>query len=84
MVVSVSEGRRICGFCTLPTYFFNGKCVECPLGMHSATPLVDSKLFIPEDVKLANPADCSATGKEKRVQAEFPEANFAEFGCRAC
>ena len=64
MVVSVSEGRRICGFCTLPTYFFNGKCVECPLGMHSATPLVDSKLFIPEDVKLANPADGAATGKE--------------------
>ncbi len=52
--------------------------------MQSSTPLEDSKLFIPEDVKLANPADCSATGKEKRVQAEFPEANFAEFGCRAC
>ena len=65
MVVSHSEARgRTCGFCHPSTYFFNGKCVQCPLGMQNATPLEDSKLFIPEDVKLANPADGAATGKE--------------------
>jgi len=84
MVVSVNSGIRTCGFCHPAKYFFNGKCVECPLGMQSATPLDNSNLFIPEDVKLANPADGSATGKENRVPAEFPVANFAEFGCRAC
>jgi len=85
MVVSYSEASgRTCNFCHQPTYFFNGKCVGCPLGMQSATPLEDSKLFIPEDVQLANPADGSATSKYNREPAEFPQDNFAEFGCRAC
>ena len=84
MVVSVNSGIRTCGFCHPPTYFFNGKCVRCPVGMQSATPLEDSKLFIPEDVKLANPADGLATSKNNREPDEFPQANFAEFGCRAC
>jgi hypothetical protein len=39
--------------------------------MQSSTPLEDSKLFIPEDVKLANPADGSATGQYNRVPASF-------------
>jgi hypothetical protein len=85
MVVSYSEANgRTCNFCHPPTYFFNGKCVVCPLGMQSATPLDDVNLFIPEDVKLANPAEGSTTNKYNREPAEFYQSNFAEFGCRAC
>ena len=76
---------RVCKNCDAGKYikkdtskaqFFQISCVQCPAGMESAGVLSDIAHFIPGDVK--------DNTQQLFPDAQFVEADFSVFGCRAC